>query len=96
MLANCGRVIVSRCTKEHIEAIKAIPTDDLTVEINDKARMAVLKRKASSTPNEGRVGILTAGTSDIPVAEEAKVIAEEMGCTVYYTYDVGVANPPFD
>ncbi len=93
MLANNGRVIVSRCSKEHIAAINAIPSDDLQVKINDKARIAVLKKKSYvTTSSGGRVGILTAGTSDIPVAEEAKVIAEEMGCSVYATYDVGVAG----
>ena len=40
----------------------------------------------------GVVGIITAGTSDIGVAEEAKVIAEEMGCRVCTAYDVGAAG----
>ena len=40
----------------------------------------------------GRVGILSAGTADIAVAEEAKVIAEEMGCSAAAVYDVGVAG----
>jgi NCAIR mutase (PurE)-related protein len=93
MLSNNGRVIVSRCSREHFLAIKALPTDGLAVEFNDKARMAILKKKTFVTPNSGgRIGILTAGTSDIPVAEEAKVIAQEMGCTVYSNYDVGVAG----
>ena len=38
------------------------------------------------------MGIVTAGTSDIGVAEEARVIAEEMGCTVLTAYDVGAAG----
>jgi NCAIR mutase (PurE)-related protein len=38
------------------------------------------------------VGIISAGTSDIPVAEEAAIIAEEMGCQVTCIYDVGVAG----
>ncbi len=93
MLSHNGRVIVSRCSKEHLAAVLAIPTDGLVVEVNDKARMAVLRKKDFAVAkNGGRVGILTAGTSDIPVAEEAKVIAEQMGCTVYATYDVGVAG----
>jgi len=93
MLSHNGRVIVSRCGSEHLAAIKAIPTDDLVVQINEKAKLAVIKRKNFAVAkNGGRIGILTAGTSDIPVAEEAKVIAEEMGCTVYATYDVGVAG----
>ena len=36
--------------------------------------------------------MLTAGTSDIPVAEEARLVAEEMGCDVAALYDVGVAG----
>ena len=55
--------------------------------------MVVVKKKNFAvTPSGGKIGILTAGTSDIPVAEEAKIIAQEMGCTVYSTYDVGVAG----
>lgn len=93
MLSHNGRVIVSRCCKEHLDAIRAIPTNGLKVEIKERARMAVLKKQDYITvANGGRVGILTAGTSDIPVAEEAKIIAEEMGCKVTAAYDVGVAG----
>ena len=42
--------------------------------------------------NLGKIGILTAGTSDIPVAEEAKVIIEQGGCEVISSYDTGVAG----
>ncbi len=35
---------------------------------------------------------MAAGTSDIPVAEEARIVAEEMGCEVMTAYDVGVAG----
>ncbi len=38
------------------------------------------------------MGILTAGTSDIPYAEEAAVVCQEMGCLVFTAYDVGVAG----
>jgi pyridinium-3,5-biscarboxylic acid mononucleotide synthase len=40
----------------------------------------------------GQVGVISAGTSDIPVAQEAALIAEEMGCEVTCIYDVGVAG----
>ena len=43
-------------------------------------------------PTGGIVAIITAGTSDIAVAEEAKIIAEEMGCAVLTAYDVGAAG----
>jgi hypothetical protein len=93
MVANCGRAIVSRCAKEHILAVREAFQNDVQMEINDKARMVVVKTKDFNiTPSGGRIGILTAGTSDIPVAEEAKIIAQELGCTVYSTYDVGVAG----
>jgi NCAIR mutase (PurE)-related protein len=38
------------------------------------------------------VGIITAGTSDIPWAEEAALVCREMGCQVHRVYDVGVAG----
>lgn len=40
----------------------------------------------------GRVAIITAGTADIPVAEEAAMTARETGCKTYELYDVGVAG----
>ena len=43
-------------------------------------------------PAKNKIGILTAGTSDIPVAEEARVIARELGCETIYEYDVGIAG----
>jgi NCAIR mutase (PurE)-related protein len=93
MMAKNGRVIVSRCSKEQVQVIQDTFSSEALLEINEKARMVVVKKKDFSVnPTGGKVAILTAGTSDIPVAEEAKVIAKEMGCTVYSTYDVGVAG----
>jgi NCAIR mutase (PurE)-related protein len=93
MLAKTGRVIVSRCSKDQLQVLKQTFTDEAALEINEKAKMAVLRKKEFSVHSTGgKIGILTAGTSDIPVAEEAKIIAQEMGCTVYCTYDVGVAG----
>jgi pyridinium-3,5-biscarboxylic acid mononucleotide synthase len=93
MVAKNGRVIVSRCSKEHMQAIQEVFSNDVVVEINDKARMVVVKKKSFViSPSGGKIGILTAGTSDIPVAEEAKLVAQEMGCVVFSTYDVGVAG----
>ncbi|MEK6536446.1 MAG: nickel pincer cofactor biosynthesis protein LarB, partial [Actinomycetota bacterium] len=40
----------------------------------------------------GKLGILSAGTADMPAAEQARIIAEEMGCEVIVAYDVGVAG----
>ena len=43
-------------------------------------------------PRAGRVAVTCAGTSDVPVAEEAALTAEAMGATVARIYDVGVAG----
>jgi len=61
------------------------------LEHNSKARTVVI-RSAKTSPKFGLVGILAAGTADIPVAEEARVVAEENGCNVLFEYDVGVAG----
>ena len=93
MLSENGRVIVSRCEEKQIRAIKKTAAKDAVLKVYGKAKMVVMKTKDFVIkPTGGRIGLLTAGTSDIPVAEEAKIIAEEMGCTVFATYDVGVAG----
>ena len=49
--------------------------------------------EVAETPYRGRVAIVTAGTSDLPVAEEARETAEWMGVEVSFVQDVGVAGP---
>ncbi len=93
MCESNGRVIVSRCTPEHIEALNNALPADCVCQINQKAKIVTIKKKNFTVISTGgKIGLLTAGTSDIPVAEEAKVIAEEMGCTVFTGYDLGVAG----
>jgi NCAIR mutase (PurE)-related protein len=93
MLDKTGRAIISRCSKEHIAMIQERFGNDVLLMVNDKARMVVIKTK-NFVPFicDGRVGLLTAGTSDVAVAEEARIICEEMGCKVFSSYDVGVAG----
>ncbi len=93
MMSENGRVIVSRCNPEHIQLLKEAVPEDAVLQVNGKSRIAILKKKNYQIkPTGGRIGILTAGTSDIPVAEEAKVVAQEMGCEVFASYDLGVAG----
>lgn len=58
---------------------------------NRKAKTLLVKKKNCVFPKNGRIGIITAGTTDIPAAEEAKVAAEIMGCEVLKAYDVGIS-----
>lgn len=93
MLDEKGRAIISRATKEQREVIKRVTPNDALLHADNKAGLMVIKKKGFEVKRTGgKVGILTAGTSDIPVAEEARVIAEEVGCEVITAYDVGVAG----
>ncbi len=58
---------------------------------NPLGKIAFLKQKAPS-PGKGVVVVITAGTSDVPVAEEAAVTCEMMGNIIERIYDVGVAG----
>ncbi len=87
-----GRILVSRLAPERLSLFDALP-DHVVREYHADARILVLSRDGIERPSTGgRVLILAAGTSDIPVAEEARVVAEEVGCDVTCVYDVGVAG----
>lgn len=62
------------------------------IEYNPVARTALLRPSVTAAPGVGSLLIVTAGTSDLPVAEEAAVTADAMGCTVARLTDVGVAG----
>jgi len=93
MLNKSGRVIVSRATKDQVDIIRKVTPNDVFLQVDNGVGMVIVKKKDFEVKKTGgKVGILTAGTSDIPVAEEARVVAEEMGCEVITAYDVGVAG----
>ena len=88
-----GRAVVSRAKKEHIEALKHVLSGDVSYYESSNGSTVVIRRGNSSVrATGGKVGIITAGTSDIAVAEEAKAIAMVMGCEVTTAYDVGAAG----
>jgi pyridinium-3,5-biscarboxylic acid mononucleotide synthase len=92
ILAESGRAIISRVQPEAVEALReAFKTH--TVRVRETARaVAIYRPDYVHRSTGGYVGVISAGTSDIPVAEEAALIAEEMGCEVTCIYDVGVAG----
>jgi len=92
LLTGSGRAIISRVSPEAIVSLQAAFQND-TVHVREAARSVVIYRSGYvRRTTGGHVGIISAGTSDIPVAEEAALIAEEMGCRVTCIYDVGVAG----
>jgi NCAIR mutase (PurE)-related protein len=88
-----GRCVVTRVAPELALRLQSLCEDlGLTCTHHELAQMVVLSDGTEAVHHGGIVGVITAGTSDIRVAEEARVIAEEMGCTVRTAYDVGAAG----
>ncbi|MBI3995460.1 MAG: nickel pincer cofactor biosynthesis protein LarB [Nitrospirae bacterium] len=94
MKASGRPVLATRATPQLFRAVKRI---DRRAAYHDSARAITIQDKIRPDPSRrpkpaGGVLILTAGTSDIPVAEEAKVTLEFLGNRVETVYDVGVAG----
>ncbi len=81
--------ILATKANEHI--FKAVKKKFPQAEYNNKAKTIVIQKEKIRT-KKGKILIITAGTSDIPVAEEAVVTMELMGSRVEKVYDVGVAG----
>lgn len=92
-LARTGRAILSRVGPELETRLHTDFAEQAACEWLPTCRAAVLRRPDFTLAlTGGRVGVLTAGTSDVAVAEEAALLCREMGCTVHTAYDVGVAG----
>ncbi|KAF5080578.1 MAG: 1-(5-phosphoribosyl)-5-amino-4-imidazole-carboxylate carboxylase [Acetobacterium sp. MES1] len=85
---STGNILASRAERNVFDTIKSITPDAIYYE---EARSVVVKREEYKT-TEDYILVVTAGTSDIPVAEEAAVTAMVMGNQVKRLYDVGVAG----
>ncbi len=91
-LQRTGRCLITRVTPAQRKALgELIEEEEIPHTWSEEARTMQLHYR-EITKTGGKLGIITAGTSDIPVAEEARVIAEEMGCEAYTLYDAGVAG----
>ena len=83
-----GNILATRVSEKQFAAIKKKVRG---AEYRDLARAVVLERDPTKY-GKGIIAVVSAGTSDIPVAEEAVVTAELMGSEVEHFYDVGVAG----
>lgn len=92
LLEHTGRAIACGLVADQWPAIESAFGDRIAV-ANKDAKTVVL-RGPGMVPEStgGRLGIISAGTADIPVSEQARLVAEEMGCDVIAEYDVGVAG----
>src|SRR5919205_4066675 len=88
ILDHKERVIVSNPTPEHEETLrKALPGVPV-----ERAGRALVAGTGTPVLTGGRVVAISAGTSDLPVLEEAVAVAREMGVAVKSFHDVGVAG----
>ena len=92
MARKSGYALITRVHKSHLRKIRSSLQKGFELKHNPKARTVVVKSKRYTFPKVGRIGVLAAGTADVPVAEEAAVAAEVMGCEVLRAYDVGIAG----
>ena len=91
-------IIITRLSKERFNLLNQdlsyLLEKGIKFDYNPQARILIIyKDKLVDFKKEyGKIGVLTAGTSDIAIAEEAKVIVEQGGCEVLSSYDIGVAG----
>jgi hypothetical protein len=89
MIAHGDTVLVTRLSAEKARLVsKAMPK----AVYHEEARVLVHTTKPIETAPRGLIMVIAAGTSDIPVAEEAAVTARTMGHRVETLYDAGVAG----
>jgi len=92
MAAQQGQGLISRMTAEHHAALREAAADAGMRVIGYAASARVIRPGFAPATGEGKVGILTAGTSDVPAAEEAKMVVEACGLEVRLDADLGVAG----
>jgi NCAIR mutase (PurE)-related protein len=88
MVQGGGNVLATRASRMAFEAVAAV---EPRAEFHETAR-AITFRQTEPAPGKGTVGVVCAGTSDLPVAEEAAITARLMGNTTEVIADVGVAG----
>ena len=88
LAAKGSNVLATKADAAHFRAVKKVLKK---AEYHELAQAIVLKQDTSRY-GKGIIAVVSAGTSDIPVAEEALVTADVMGNDVAHVYDVGVAG----
>lgn len=86
--AGQERVLITRLSSEKAAAVKGM---GVPLHFEEMARIGIVGGKPAPDA-QGPVLVATAGTSDLPVAEEAAITAEMLGCEVVRAYDIGVAG----
>ena len=88
MAAAGGNVLATRVSPSAAEGVRA----KFPAAVHHAVARTLVLKQVERAPRPGTLAILCAGTSDLPVAEEAAVTAELMGNSIARIYDVGVAG----
>jgi hypothetical protein len=92
ILEKSNSVLVSRIPNQYYNKIIAFAKKNKFKIKDGKKTTTLLLYKKELKNSGGTVGIITAGTSDIGVAEEARLACEAMNCSCICSYDVGIAG----
>ncbi len=89
-----GQVVVSRIKKNELSKVAgALRRKGFIVEIGRNSTTLLASEKSFVCKmTNAKIGVISAGTSDVGVAEEARIVSKAMGCEAITSYDVGIAG----
>ena len=86
-------LIITKLSQDRYEKIIGdLGENSYIFDYNKRAQILIIRKEITEKETIAKIGIITAGTSDINIAEEARVIIEEGGCEAITSYDIGVAG----
>jgi len=89
LMEHADRVLATRVSPDKAAVVREQLPDAV---YHEQARVLAWTKEPLVPVGQGHVAVVCAGTSDLPVAEEAAITAEMLGCRVERVYDVGVAG----
>lgn len=92
VLQKTNSVVVSRIQKNDLKKIIAFCKKNKFKIKTGRDTSTILVYQKQIKVGRGKIGIITAGTSDISVAEEARLMCESMNCECITSYDIGIAG----
>ncbi|RAP52252.1 MAG: hypothetical protein BZ138_03480 [Methanosphaera sp. rholeuAM270] len=88
-----NNLMITRLDEDRFNSLKNKINEDVLEKSTYYKKASILTiNKKHPTKSKGKIGIITAGTADVPVAEESRITLEQAGYSVISTYDVGVAG----
>ena len=85
-------IITKLSAERHERILDDLGENSFIFDYNKRAQILIIRQEITKKDPIAKIGIITAGTSDINIAEEARVIVEQGGCEAITSYDIGVAG----